>query len=152
VTEDGSVKLLDFGIAKVLGGDDTGEPDVETRTDLRLLTPAYAAPEQILGEPVTAATDVWALGAVAYELLTGRLPQKRDARTPSALAAAAAVPVERPSQRVASEPLDRVPVAQPAEADRRRFERQLRGDLDNVLLTALRGEPERRYGSVTALA
>ena len=152
VTADGSVKLLDFGIAKVLGGDD-GEADAETRTDLRLLTPAYAAPEQILGEPVTAATDVWALGALAYELLTGTLPQKREARSPSALAAAAAAEsVERPSQRVAGEPLERVPVAQPTEADRRRFERQLRGDLDNVLLTALRREPERRYGSVTAFA
>lgn len=153
VTGDGNVKLLDFGIAKVLGGDDTGESDAETRTDLRLLTPAYAAPEQILGEPVTAATDVWALGALAYELLTGTLPQKREGRSPSALAAAAASDsVERPSQRVESAPLERLPVAQPTEADRRRFERQLRGDLDNVLLTALRREPERRYGSVTALA
>ncbi len=152
VTADGNVKLLDFGIAKVLGGDDTGAPDVDTRTDLRLLTPAYAAPEQILGEPVTAATDVWALGALAYELLTGTLPQRREGRSPSALAAAAAETVERPSQRVAGEPLERVPVAQPTESDRRRFERQLRGDLDNVLVTALRREPERRYGSVTALA
>ncbi len=153
VTAVGNVKLLDFGIAKVLGGDDTGGPDVDTRTDLRLLTPAYAAPEQILGEPVTAATDVWALGALAYELLTGTLPQRREGRSPSALAAAAAAEtVERPSQRVAGEPLERVPVAQPTESDRRRFERQLRGDLDNVLVTALRREPERRYGSVTALA
>src|SRR5262249_42998799 len=153
VTADGVVKLLDFGIAKVLGGDDTGEPDVETRTDLRLLTPAYAAPEQILGEPVTAATDVGALGALGYGRLTGTFPQRREGRSPSALAAAAAdESIERPSQRVAGEPLDRLPVAHPTEADRRRFERPLRGDLDNVLLSALRREPERRYGSVTALA
>jgi len=156
VTAGGDVKLLDFGIAKVLRPDDTGEAgdgDAETHTDLRLLTPAYAAPEQILGEPVTAATDVWALGALAYELLAGTLPQKRETRSPAALAAAAASDiVERPSQRVATEPLDRIPVAQPAEADRRRLQRQLRGDLDNVLLMALRREPERRYGSVSALA
>ena len=62
VTKGGDVKLLDFGIAKLLGPDDTGEAAAETRTELRLLTPAYAAPEQILGEPVTTATDVWALG------------------------------------------------------------------------------------------
>jgi serine/threonine-protein kinase len=155
VTAGGDVKLLDFGIAKLLGPDDSeaGEKDAETHTDLRLLTPAYAAPEQILGEPVTAATDVWALGALAYELLTGTLPQKRETRSPSALAAAAASDsIERPSQRVAGVTLDRLPVAQPTEADRRRFERQLRGDLDNVLLTALRREPDRRYGSVSALA
>jgi serine/threonine-protein kinase len=156
VTAAGDVKLLDFGIAKVLGPDDTGEAaekDVETHTGLRLLTPAYAAPEQILGHPVTAATDVWALGALAYELLTGTLPQKRESRSPAALeAAAASDTIERPSQRVAGEPLERIPVAQPSEADRRRFERQLRGDLDNVLLTAMRREPERRYESVAALA
>ena len=78
VTKDGEVKLLDFGIAKLLGPDDTGEAAAETRTEFRLLTPAYAAPEQILGEPVTTATDVWALGALGYELLTGTLPQKRE--------------------------------------------------------------------------
>jgi serine/threonine protein kinase len=152
VTGDGGVKLLDFGIAKVLGGDDTGGSDAETRTDLRLLTPAYASPEQILGEPVTAATDVWALGALAYELVTGTLPQKRESRSPAALAAAAAEAVERPSLRVSAEPLDAIPLAQPTEADRRRLEHALRGDLDNVLLTALRREADRRYSSVTALA
>ena len=157
VTAAGEVKLLDFGIAKLLGPDDTGAIDAETHTDLRLLTPAYAAPEQILGEPVTAATDVWALGALAYELLTGTLPQKREGRSPAALLAAAAASsdaLDRPSQRVAGESLELLPIGQPepTESDRRRLERQLRGDLDNVLLMALRREPERRYGSVSALA
>ena len=153
VTKDGEVKLLDFGIAKLLGPDDTGEAAAETRTELRLLTPAYAAPEQILGEPVTTATDVWALGALAYEVLTGTLPQKREGRSAAGLAAVAAEDVkERPSQRVAREPLDALPFPQPTEGDRRRLERRLRGDLDNILLAALRREPERRYASVTALA
>jgi tetratricopeptide (TPR) repeat protein len=153
VTKEGEVKLLDFGIAKLLGPEDTGEAPDQTRTEHRLLTPAYAAPEQILGEPVTTATDVWALGALAYELLTGSLPQKRDRRSAAALAAAAAdEAVERPSQRVKTEPLAALPLSHPTEADRRRLERQLRGDVDNILLAALRREPERRYGSVTAFA
>ena len=153
VTKDGEVKLLDFGIAKLLGPEDTGGAAAETRTDLRLLTPAYAAPEQILGEPVTTATDVWALGALSYELLTGSLPQKREGRSAAALAVAAAEDaVERPSQRVTDEPLKALPVRNPTESDRRRLARQLRGDLDNVLLMALRREPDRRYGSITAFA
>ena len=152
VTNDGEVKLLDFGIAKLLGADDTDDGAVETRTDLRLLTPAYAAPEQVLGEPVTTATDVWALGALGYELLTGTQPQKRESRSPAALASAVAEAVERPSTRVEHEALEALPFATPAPADRRRLSRRLRGDLDNVLLTALRREPERRYGSVTALS
>ena len=153
VTRSGEVKLLDFGIAKLLGPDDTGEAAAETRTELRLLTPAYAAPEQILGEPVTTATDVWALGAIAYELLTGTLPQKREGKSASALATAASEDVrERPSQRVAREPLEALPFSEASEGKRRRLERRLRGDLDNILLAALRRDPERRYASVTALA
>jgi serine/threonine-protein kinase len=150
VTSEGGIKLLDFGIAKLLGPDDA-DP-TQTRTDLRLLTPAYAAPEQVLGEPVTTATDVWALGALLYELLTGTLPQKRDRSGPELAAAAQQDTVERASARVAREPLESLPVAEPSEADRRRIERALRGDLDNVLRMALRREPERRYGSVAALA
>jgi serine/threonine-protein kinase len=153
VTKDGEVKLLDFGIAKLLGPDDTGEAAAETRTELRLLTPAYAAPEQILGEPVTTATDVWTLGALGYELLTGTLPQKREGRSAAGLAAVVAEDVkERPSQRVARESLEALPFASPTEGDRRRLERRLRGDLDNILLASLRRQPERRYGSVTAFA
>jgi serine/threonine protein kinase/tetratricopeptide (TPR) repeat protein len=153
VTHEGVVKLLDFGIAKILGPDDTGGLDVETRTELRLLTPAYAAPEQILGEPVTTATDVWSLGALAYELLTGTLPQKREGRSAARLASeVSSESLERASQRVAKSPLEALPLQNAAEADRRRLVRRLRGDLDNILQMALRREPERRYGSVTAFA
>ena len=152
VTKSGEVKLLDFGIAKLLGPEDTGEAAAETRTEFRLLTPAYAAPEQILGEPVTTATDVWALGALGYELLTGTLPQKREGRGAAALATVASEDVkEKPSQRVAREEVSALPLASPTEGDRRRLERRLRGDLDTILLAALRREPERRYASVTAL-
>ncbi len=146
VAEDGTVKLLDFGIAKLLEDD---APDaLATRTGVRLLTPSYAAPEQILGEPVTTATDVYALGIVAFELLTGRLPQRR---WEGDLAAAVTHDVtERPSTAVlsaaAGEP---EPENSPA---RRRWARALAGDLDTIVLTALRRDPARRYGSVAALA
>ncbi len=153
VSKDGEVKLLDFGIAKLLAPDEAESAATETRAEARRLTPAYAAPEQVLGEPVTTATDVWALGALLYELLTGTLPQRRDARTAAGLAASVDTEtLERPSARVAKAPLASLPAATPSEPDRRRLQRRLRGDLDNILQMALRREPERRYGAVAALA
>jgi tetratricopeptide (TPR) repeat protein/predicted Ser/Thr protein kinase len=139
VTASGDVKLLDFGIAKLLGDDDEG-----TRTLERHLTPAYAAPEQIRGKRVTTATDVWALGVVLYELLVGRRPfSTREAREEVALAMAGDEAV-RPSTAVAT---GKLPTP-----SRRRRRRALRGDLDTILLTALREEPDRRYPSAAALA
>ena len=136
VDTDGRVKLLDFGIAKLLTGGEESEAD-RTRLEERVLTPAYAAPEQILGQPVTTATDVYALGVVLYELLAGQLPHRRD--TGSALALAEEVEREtlvRPS-RIAA-----------ASGDAR----QLAGDLDTIVLKALAREPGRRYGGAAALA
>ena len=153
VTGAGQVKLLDFGIAKVLAEDAAGAAQARTREDTRLLTPAYAAPEQLRGEPVTTATDVWALGALLYELVTGTTPQRRDAGAPADPAPAAeGETIERPSARVAKTPLEALPLGSPTERDRRRLEKRLAGDLDNVLRMALRREPERRYGSAGAFA
>ncbi len=145
VTRDGRVQLLDFGIAKLL--DDTDVDAALTRTGLGALTPAYAAPEQILGEPVTTATDVYSLGVVLYELLVGALPHRRTGRTAAGLAAELTKEgVPRPSTQ-----LRRMVSGEADARERRRLERRLRGDLDTILLKALAREPERRYASAAAL-
>jgi eukaryotic-like serine/threonine-protein kinase len=132
VTPEGQVKLLDFGIAKLL---DTARSDATH--ELRPLTPAYAAPEQHRGETVTVATDVWSLGVLLCELLTGRRPfQAEDGAEAAALSRAVLEQAPRPpSQLVGGD-----------EA------RALRGDIDTIVLRCLAKEPERRYSSVEALA
>jgi tetratricopeptide (TPR) repeat protein/predicted Ser/Thr protein kinase len=134
VTSAGEIKLVDFGIAKVLY-EDVADRSV-TRTDQRLMTPDYAAPEQIRGEPVTTATDVYALGAILYQLLTGRTPHQF---TGSSRAERYRIILE-----VDPQPPSRT-VSATVEA------RRLRGDLDFIVLRALRKDPARRYPSVDAL-
>jgi serine/threonine-protein kinase len=146
VTPDGQVKLLDFGIAKLLG-EEEGEMQ-STRLGKRVLTPAYAAPEQILGGSVTVATDVFALGVVLYELLTEALPYDRRATTPHELASR----VERESAERPSTAAGRTIEADGADRKRERWIRRLRGDLDTIIMKALAHEPERRYHSAAALA
>jgi serine/threonine-protein kinase len=146
VTPDGQVKLLDFGIARLLGEDD-GEMQV-TRREERVITPAYAAPEQILGGGVTVATDVFALGVVLYEILTGTLPFDRRATTPHELATR----VERENAERPSTAAGRTIEADGADRNREKWIRRLRGDLDTIIMKALAHEPERRYPSAAALA
>jgi eukaryotic-like serine/threonine-protein kinase len=135
VTADGQVKLLDFGIAKLLGPGQRGEPGL-TQTGLRVMTPEYAAPEQVLGEPVTTATDVYALGAVLYELLTGQKAHRLERDTPAEIARVICTTAPAPPSTMATPEL----------------RSQLRGDLDTIVLTALRKEPDRRYSTVDQLA
>ncbi len=138
----GEPKLLDFGIAKLLAGD---EHDLAvTVTTMRALTPAYAAPEQLAGEPVTTATDVYALGLILYELTCGTLPRERLAGDPSRLRDDVST---RPSQALRRRLGDAT-----ADPQTRQLMRQVRGDLDAIVLTALRGDPARRYPSVSAMA
>src|SRR5690606_772877 len=146
VTADGAVKLLDFGIAKQIEHHDT-TADL-TRTGLHLMTPAYAAPEQLTGDPVGTYTDVYALGVVLYELLTGRLPYDLSDRTPGqAERAILELEPERPSVAARRAAGDRPhgSVA-PASADARAW-----ADLDVLCMTAMHKDPQRRYRTVDAL-
>ena len=138
VTAVGEVKLLDFGVAKLVAEDE--EDNTRTVASSMLLTPSYAAPEQILGEPVSTATDVYALGAMLYQLLVGRLPHQREG-LPMALLAPNLrhETVERPSSAVG-----RV-------ANNRQRARELSGDLDLIVLKALQADPQRRYRSAYEL-
>ena len=158
VTTGGQVKLLDFGIAKVLREEESDFDATLTRFGSGPMTPEYAAPEQVRGEPVTTATDVYALGALAYELLTGRGPHRLARRSAAELERVITErDVERPSTSLArgsSTSVDAPPeaIARARGTELPHLRRQLRGDLDTIVLQALQKEPVRRYQTAGALA
>lgn len=156
----GTVKLLDFGIAKLLDPETHPQSLVRTRTGMRLMTPEYASPEQVRSEPVTTATDVYQLGVLLYELLTGRRPYQLPSRSLHEVERIICEEVpEKPSTAVSrvaetEEPSSMVTPAQVSRArstSTERLRRRLSGDLDNIVLTAMRKEPERRYASAEQL-
>ena len=135
VSESGIAKLLDFGISKLLQPEPTGDSETATAT-LHMLTPDYASPEQVRGEPITIASDIYSLAAVLYELLTGIRPHRLEKRTPQAM-----------ERAICEED-----VIRPSLAANKETARRLEGDLDNILLLAMQKEPQRRYGTVEHFA
>ena len=146
VLESGQVRLLDFGVAKLLAEE---EPDSQlTRIYGRALTPEYASPESLRGDPVDAGTDIYSLGVVLYELLAGSRPFQLTAGASTALVEQAILEarVRRPSTRVTQQ----AAVARATTVDR--LARRLRGDLDSIVRKALAKHPAERYPSAVALA
>lgn len=152
VNKQGSVKLLDFGIAKIL--EDSPQIDEPvTRTGLFLMTPEYASPEQINGGTITTATDVYALGLLLCELMTGSLPYDVSGKNPIEIGSVVSdtSPV-KPSSIIGSKKSghESRPVHQEG-INNKQLKKRLKGDIDNIVLKALRKEPERRYGSADQL-
>ena len=135
ITADGTPKLLDFGISKLLDESATAE---QTATELRAMTPEYASPEQVAGLPITTNSDIYSLGVVLFELLTGQRPYRFQSHSPAEIARVVCdTEPDRPSAIVSSD------------ANRGR---RLRGDLDTIVLMALRKDPARRYAAADAFA
>jgi non-specific serine/threonine protein kinase/serine/threonine-protein kinase len=163
VTPDGTVKLLDFGIAKLLlpgpGRDET------TQAAARAMTPDYASPEQARGDPITTSSDVYSLGVLLYELLTGHRPYRITSGSPveiiraiceqepdkpsTAIARVETVPAGDEDTNITLTP-ESVSKARASQPDKLR--RELEGDLDNIVLKAMRKEPQRRYASAEQLS
>lgn len=160
VTESGEPRLLDFGIAKMLGDDRE-----VTIPGMRMMTPDYASPEQVRGEPITTASDVYSLGVLLYELLSGHRPYQVKGRSPEEAARTVTeTDPARPSAAIQREEEGTLPgggrkgmltaemVSTARDARPERLRKQLSGDLDNIVMMAMRKEPQRRYQSVDQLA
>jgi eukaryotic-like serine/threonine-protein kinase len=153
VTADGTVKLLDFGIGKVLEGDDDGTR--LTRVGSRVLTPAYASPEQLRGSAVSTATDIYSLGVVLFELLVGQRPGRGEGSGDDAKAGAGdsislVTALRRGRRGEGGVDTDTLCTTRDTRLDK--LERKVRGDLDVICQRALQDDPERRFASVEALA
>jgi eukaryotic-like serine/threonine-protein kinase len=159
VRKDGRVKLLDFGIAKLLEGEgETGAATLLTREGGAALTPEFASPEQITGQPVTTATDVYALGVLLYVLLTGRHPAGVNRTSPAELVKAI-TEIDPPNMsgvvaevKSASEATASTTNAEKRGTTPAKLSKRLRGDLDTIVAKAMKKKPAERYASVSAFA
>jgi serine/threonine-protein kinase len=164
VTSDGTPKLLDFGIAKLLNPELSLRTVELTRFEVRLMTPEFASPEQVQGEPITTASDIYSLGVLLYGLLTGHRPYQfkspqlaeivrviceEEPRAPS-LAVGLVEEVRDASGRTTL--VTPASVSRTREGSEDRLRRRLKGDLDTIVLTAMRKEPQRRYASAEQLS
>jgi serine/threonine-protein kinase len=154
VSADARVHLLDFGIAKLIDPALSASPMPLTRSDTRLMTPEYASPEQVRGESLTTASDVYALGVLLYELLSGSAPYQLTTGSPAEVATAVCEQdPERPSLRASRTTAGHTPetTAHARSTSPDRLSRLLAGDLDGIVLMAMRKEPSRRYASADML-
>ncbi|MDX6269084.1 MAG: eukaryotic-like serine/threonine-protein kinase [Acidobacteriota bacterium] len=165
ICADGSPKLLDFGIAKLLNPELSPDTLTPTATAMRLMTPEYASPEQVRGEAATPASDIYSMGVLLYELLTGHRPYHFPNRSPHEIARVICEEEPEHPSRVVMRPEDLIPLDGGGSETTATLEflcklrgttlenlrRELAGDLDNITLKALRKEPGRRYTSVERL-
>jgi Tol biopolymer transport system component/serine/threonine protein kinase/tetratricopeptide (TPR) repeat protein len=167
ICADGTPKLLDFGIAKLLNPELSPDTLTPTATAMRLMTPEYASPEQVRGEAATPSSDIYSMGVLLYELLTGHRPYHFPNRSPHEIARVICEEEPEHPSRVVMRPEDMIPLDGSSGGGEstttlellckmrgttlENLRRELAGDLDNITLKALRKEPGRRYGSIERL-
>ena len=152
VDTSGEPKLLDFGIAKLLESSSVPQTIAVTREGMRIMTPEYASPEQVRGEPISVATDVYALGVLLYRLMTGQSPYGFSTTTRREYEAAILDREPRRPSTVVTHPDTDVDVSSRRSTSPQKLQRRLAGDLDNIALHALHKEAERRYATAESLS